>query len=149
MLECMQSKDFEEILSHTNAADEYKRDVIPAVPPNTGFGPSDDGAFMGEGAFMPGNTGELVSEGRFNKDVEIFIGTTSEDGIVGIMPALKVPLLYSVMRSRWEHFGAMLLTGTDPYQSEDRQEEDSDLANRMADIYLDGIDNLDRVSIIN
>ena len=83
-LTCLQGKPLKEILASTDLLD--KAAVWMPVP---------DSNFTSD-PFLPGNPEDLMSNGEFNTDIEVIIGTTADEGILYLARTL--------LTGEWDEF---------------------------------------------
>ena len=82
VLKCMQDQDLSNIFANADVMNGGT--VWQAVP---------DHDFTSE-PFMPGDPESLMSNGQFNKDIEVMAGTNTDEGILYLLSPLSDPALW-------------------------------------------------------
>ena len=70
-----------ELISLQNSPDLILQDQLVPPPPSIGYAAVVDSSYM-DTPFLPDFPQNLVENGAVNKDVDVIIGTTTEDGLV-------------------------------------------------------------------
>ena len=91
-LNCLQRKSFEEILY----AMDLDYDNSPYSTPFI-WQPVPDANFISD-PFLPDNPEDLLKSGEFNTDIEVIIGTNSDEGLIGLLDAMTNSSLWNVYK---------------------------------------------------
>ena len=136
LLSCLQNKHLTDITSLTNLMDGYLYGgylVWMAVP---------DIDFCSD-PFIPGDPEELLASGQFNTNVEVIIGTNSDEGILDLieyLPKVLIPGKWDKLREKFETDGPGYLFNI--ANKSEIMDDDMDKMNKIVEYYIGSIDNI-------
>jgi len=105
-----------------------------------------DGQFS-MNAFLPQSPKELMQEGLYNSNVNILMGSTRDEGILFLYPAIKNNTILEEMKRNWKDWqGAFMLLGIEPGMQND---EDLKAVDDITNFYLGNLDNMNIEHIHN
>ena len=82
--------------------------IHAAVEGNTVWMAVPDNEFTSD-PFLPGNVEDLMATGQFNPEIEIMIGTNSDEGILFVLNSLLFPDLFEGFKERFNISGPIAL----------------------------------------
>ena len=123
-LKCLESKPVESIAKHV---------IVPLhVPwglPFTWLPVIEDTSYE---PFLSLHPLEILESGNFDTNVEVIIGTNSDEGVANVEIALNHPILWFLYAFDWDHKGTMALFNI----AENVTDNDIDKAERAVDHYV-------------
>ena len=121
-------------------ADILQNSKLTNLNDNYVWMPVIDGIFTGE-PFLPENPEITLHSGNFNKDVEVIIGSTDDEGILFLLEPLADPSSWGKWKDNWSILGPTYLFGI--LEESDITEKDIEKANTLADYYVGSLENID------
>ena len=90
--------------------------------------------------FLPGSVEEIFESGQFNSDIEVIIGTNTEEGILVVGPSTHGYTEWEEYRQAIEYFAPGMFFGI--ANSNDFTDEDFEKAKKLIDYYVGSFDNI-------
>ena len=122
-LECLQSKDLEDLIRF----------------PLSSLGAVNDMNFTSE-PFLTAMPEKTLADGTFNTNIEVIVGTNANEGLIAVFAYIKDPSKWEAFRQDFDTTGTMLMFNILP---EDLTEEDVQKAHKVAEFYVGGVENFD------
>ena len=129
VLACMQSKDpfdLVNVLAFPNADGGY---AAPVVDADVGI----------PDPFLPAHTDHIFSTGQFNKDIEVMIGTTKDEAILFMMPALNGTQPWEDVQATFSSFFVQIMFNIPPDMITD---EDISRAKEVLQFYCGNVEDI-------
>ena len=101
--------------------------------------PSIDGSHTDQ-PYMPRSPEEVISSGDYDTDLDIMIGFTEDESLIGTQIFLPAPDLFAVLRDLWAIAGPYALLQK---HTSEATEEDVELATRILEHYCGPLEQLD------
>ena len=128
VLKCIQKKDVSEILELTDLVENA---VVWMAVPDYNFTSN---------PFLPGDVEQLMSDGQFNKDIEVIIGRTADEGMLSLFEQLLDPTKWEDFKNNFDTIGVQSLFSI-PYASEITA-DDVTRAHQLIEYYVGSMDNI-------
>jgi len=91
-------------------------------------------------SFLPGDAEKLMESGQFNTEVEVVIGTNTDEGILYMLDQLRDPSLWDDYRKNFDNFGPQLLFNI--ANASDITTEDVEKTHQIVEYYVGSLDNI-------
>ena len=131
LLICLQDKDVSEIIQLTNLPGLAFGTLVWIAVPDQDLTPE---------PFLPGEAEELMATGNFNQDVEVIIGTNSDEGLLNIINVLVDPTQWDEYRDNFDTETIPIMFNI-PNQS-DITEDDIEKAHELVEFYVGSMVNI-------
>ena len=131
-LTCLQGRRMADIIGLTYLLGR-EGDLTPWMP-------VPDHDFTSE-PFLPGDAENLLESGMFNTEVDVIIGTNSDEGILYLLDVLADPSLWEERRNNFNITGTMNLFNI--ADKLDITAEDIEKAHKIVDFYVGSMNNMD------
>ena len=90
--------------------------------------------------YMPRSPEEVISSGDYDTDLDIMIGFTEDESLIGTQIFIPAPDLFAVLRDLWDIAGPYALLQK---HTSEATEEDVELATRILEHYCGPLEELD------
>ena len=129
-LQCLQSSNYEDLITKKDSKDGA---YIWYPVPENGFGSTKPFFLM--------DADELMASGQFNKDIEVIIGTNTNEGTLNFFEVLADPTKWEDFKNEFDIFGPQFLFNI--ANKSEITETDLRRTHKILEFYVGSVDNID------